>query len=97
MTPLDFQSNLAMLLRDLPRGMTADLDDGVVAYWDGHKLVFAFLRDNGSGLIEEEFDLADFLWSEWAASCAAWLAAPHFSVRDEVSLWLKDAPPHDAG
>lgn len=34
-----FQSHLAMLLRDQPRGMTADLSDFAVAFWNGRQVV----------------------------------------------------------
>jgi hypothetical protein len=41
MRPTEFKSfkaHVAMLLRDLPRGVTADLTDVAVAYWNGTQL-----------------------------------------------------------
>jgi hypothetical protein len=91
-----FQSHLAMLLRDQPRGMTADLSDFVVAYWNGHRVVYGFLRDDGGGRIEEEFDLADYVWEEWALAFTAWCSMPTFTARAEVLAWFNDTPPHDS-
>lgn len=91
-----FESHLAMLLRDQPRGITADLSDFALAYWNGHHVVYCFLRDDGSGRIEEEFELADYVWEEWAHAFSASCATPAFSARTEVLDWLKDTPPHDA-
>jgi hypothetical protein len=91
-----FQSHLAMLLRDQPRGMTANLSDFAVAYWNGHQVVYGFLRDDSSGRLEEEFDLADYVWEEWAVTLTAWCSMPTFTARAEVLHWLKDAPPRDS-
>ena len=85
-----------MLLRDQPRGMTADLSDFAVAFWNGHQVVYGFLRDDGSGLLDEEFDLADYVWEEWALTLTAWCSMPTFTARAEVLDWLKDTPPHDS-
>ncbi|MFK4448372.1 hypothetical protein ABH944_008430 [Caballeronia udeis] len=54
-----FSTRLGMLLRDLPCGMVADLGDFALAYWNGHEVVYAFLRDDGTDQINEEFDPAD--------------------------------------
>lgn len=93
----NFKSQLSMLLRDLPVGTTADISDFAVAFWGGRELTFAFLRDDGSGRIDEEFDLDDYQWSEWEAEFSAWAEAPKFSERREVLEWIKDAPPFEAG
>jgi hypothetical protein len=34
----EIEANFAMLLRDQPRGTTADLIDFAVAYWDGERV-----------------------------------------------------------
>lgn len=93
----DFEQHVSMLLRDLPAGTTADLDDGIVAYWNGYAVVYAFLSEDGSGQVVEEFDLNDFVWSEFDAQLTRWSAAPEFSERPEVREWVKDAPPHEIG
>ncbi|CAE6795426.1 hypothetical protein R70006_05050 [Paraburkholderia domus] len=92
-----FNAQLGMLLRDQPSGIAAELTDFAVAYWNGHDVVYAFLRDDGSGRIDEEFDPADFQWEDLVAAFAAWLTSQRFSERAEVKDWLRDAPPFDAG
>lgn len=97
MTLDQFEAQLGMWLRDHPSGAAAELTDFAVAYWDGHRLVYAFLRDDGTGCLDEEFDLRDYQWSEWEKELVGWAARPRFSSRDEVFEWLKEAPPADAG
>jgi hypothetical protein len=91
-----FQCQLGMLLRDLPPGTAAELSDFAAAYWNGHEVIYCFLRDDGSGQIDEEFDVTDYVWEEWAGMFSAWCKAPAFSARAAVLTWLKDAPPYDA-
>ena len=95
MTFRKFDVNLGMMLRDVPRGTTADLTDLVIAYWGGKGVIYAYLRDDGRGLVEEEFDPEDLLWEEWRDPFRMWLAAPRFSYRQEVAGWLSEAPPLD--
>ncbi|CAD6556761.1 hypothetical protein LMG28727_06189 [Paraburkholderia kirstenboschensis] len=97
MTHQDFVRQLAMMLRDMPRGVTAELSDCMVAYWNGHSVVFAFLCERGTGAVEEEFDIDDYVWEDWRPTFENWLARPVFSASPEVELWLRDAPPHEAG
>jgi len=97
MTAHDFQAQLAMLLHDMPRSTSADITDFAVAYWDGRQVVYALLRDDGSGLIDEEFDLAEQEFEQWKDELEAWAAAPKFSVRPEIAEWLKESPPSEAG
>lgn len=82
-----FESQLAMLLRDLPRGMVAELTDFAVAYWNGWEVVYAFLRDDNDGRIEEEFDLTAYVWEEWRPELTRWLAEPRFIPHTEVLDW----------
>jgi hypothetical protein len=82
-----FAAQLAMLLRDLPRGMVAELTDFAVAYWDGREVVYAFLRDDDNAKIEEEFDLTTYAWDEWHAQLIEWLEAPRFRPHNEVLDW----------
>lgn len=49
MTRDQFVQQLAMMLRDLPRGTAADLNAFMVAYWNGSEIVFAFLCKRGIG------------------------------------------------
>jgi len=97
MTFTDFRNQLAMLLRDMPRGTSADITDFAVAYWDGRQVVYAFLRDDGSGLVDEEFDLTEQEFDQWKDELEAWAATPKFSVRPEIAEWLMESPPFEAG
>jgi hypothetical protein len=92
MTSDQFTKQLSMMLRDLPRGTTADISDFAVAYWDGNRVTFCFLNDD-SGEVDEEFELGDYEWSEWKAVFECWMREPKFSKRDTVLSWLDDAPP----
>ncbi|WP_250528100.1 hypothetical protein [Caballeronia sp. GAWG2-1] len=94
MRPTDFASfkaHVAMLLRDLPRGMTADFNDVAVAYWNGKQVMGAYLRDNGR--IDEDFDFDENAWGVWCDEFLAWLDAPRFSERSDLkAALLADLP-----
>ncbi|WP_430233500.1 hypothetical protein [Paraburkholderia tropica] len=92
-TQEQFFSDLAMLLRDEPRGTVARLDEYVIAWLDARHLVFAYLRDDDRHFVEEEFDLDDVVWDEWEAGFVAWSRDPVFEYREEIAGWLGDAPP----
>jgi hypothetical protein len=79
-----FKSQLSKLLRDIPRGTTADLTEFAVAYWDGQQVNYAFPDNNGSGHLEEQFDLGEYEWEHWHDELAAWIAQPVFSARPEM-------------
>jgi hypothetical protein len=81
-----FKANLAMLLRDLPTGTTADLADVAVAYWDGRRVVGAYLRDGGR--LDEEFELDAYAWENWHDEFIGWQVAPRFTERDELRARL---------
>jgi hypothetical protein len=97
MTRERFVNQLGMMLRDVPAGTAADLSDCMVAYWDGDAVVFAFRCERGTGAIDEEFDIDDYVWEEWKPTFANWLSVPAFSSRPELIEWLRDAPPREAG
>jgi hypothetical protein len=85
MRPTEFESfkaHVAMMLRDLPRGVTADLTDVAVAYWNGRQVVGAYLRDNGR--IDEDFDFDENAWGSWRDEFLLWLDAPHFTERADL-------------
>jgi hypothetical protein len=79
-----FKSQLSKLLRDIPRGTTADLTAFAVAYWDGQQVTYAFTDNNGSDQLEDKFDLGEYEWAHWHDEFAGWIAQPVFSVRPEV-------------
>ncbi|MPW20032.1 hypothetical protein GCT13_24855 [Paraburkholderia sp. CNPSo 3157] len=97
MTRQRFEQQLAALLQRWPVGTTADLSDCIVAYWNGHQITYAFLCDNESGQVDEEFDVDDYVWDECRPVFEEWLAEPTFTLRDEVKRWLADAPPFEEG
>lgn len=92
-----FHAQLRMVLRDLPPGIAAELSADMVAYWNGRQVVYAFLREDGGGQIDDEFEPEDYEWAEFRPVFAAWLASPKFAPRSEVLDWMKDAPPFDSG
>src|SRR5258708_7795644 len=93
MTLDDFKSQLTAALRDAPLPMTADITDFAVAFWNGRQVVYAYLRDDNNGLLDDEFDLTDNEWQQWHEDLAAWLRKPVFTVRPDVERWLKKSPP----
>lgn len=97
MTFEGFKNHLAMLLRDAPPCTSADITDFAVAYWDGRQLVSIFLRDDGSGRLDEEFDLTEHEFEQWRDELEAWAKAPIFSVRPDLNNWIGESPPFEAG
>jgi hypothetical protein len=88
----DFTRRLAMLLRNQPQGTVALLTDDVFAFLDGHTARY-MLTDDETGAFDEEFELDDELWSDFASDLRGWLGDPRFARRDdEVSVWLTAAP-----
>ncbi|WP_258234655.1 hypothetical protein [Cupriavidus pinatubonensis] len=85
----ELKATLAMLLRDMPAGTTADFADVAVAYWDGMRVSGFYLRDRGR--LDEEFDFDENAWENWRDELSAWLAAPRFSERDELKARLSGA------
>jgi hypothetical protein len=77
-----FRAQLNMLLRDQPRGVTADLTDFAVAYWNGRQVVGAYLRD--AGLVDEVFDLDENAFEQWRDEFVAWLDEPRFTRRPDL-------------
>ncbi|MDR5781859.1 hypothetical protein QCE63_20880 [Caballeronia sp. LZ065] len=85
MRPTEFKSfkaHVAMMLRDLPRGVTADLTDVAVAYWNGTQVVGVYLRDHGR--LDEDFDFDENAWGNWREEFLMWLEAPRFTERADL-------------
>jgi hypothetical protein len=93
----EFDAELGMLLRDQIPGISAEITDFAVAYWDGDRVVYCFLRDDGNGKLDEEFDPNRYVWAEWHDEFVAWLADPRYSARAELLGCMNDAPPFEAG
>lgn len=91
-------ARLTDLLSHRPPGTTADLTDFAVAYWDGARVRYVFLHEDGDGAPDEEFELTDYEIEQWKEDLATWFKAPRFTeTRPEVLQWLKEAPPNEAG
>jgi hypothetical protein len=93
----EFDARLAVLLRGRNPGISAELTDFSVAYWDGQRVVYCFLSDDGDGKLDEEFDPNRYVWAEWHDEFIAWLAGPRYSARAELLGCAKDATRFDAG
>jgi hypothetical protein len=87
MTCLEFETRLTAILQDIAPGTTADLTDRAVAYWNGQRLVYAYLRDDDSGRIGQPFELEPH-WREWRDWLNEWMMEPVFSVRPELQSEL---------
>ncbi len=97
MTSQEFRAikaTLAMLLRDMPVGTTADFSDVAVAYWDGTCVVGAYLRDGGR--LDEEFEFDQNAWETWRDELTGWQAAPCFTEREELKARLLGLARHAA-
>jgi hypothetical protein len=82
-------ARLADLLSVKPRGTTADLTDFAVAYWDGARVRYLFLHEDGRGGLDDEFELTDYELDQWHDEIAAWLADPRFTENHaELVRWL---------
>lgn len=82
-----FKANLAMLLRDMPIGTTADFSDVAVAYWDGTQVIGAYLRDGGR--LDEDFEFDENAWESWHDELVGWQANPTFTEREELKASLQ--------
>lgn len=87
----DFYAQLAMILRDLPRGTAVYLGNFAAAYWDGHRPVFAFLDEHDK--LDEEFDPVDYLWEDLAPDFEASIKELSTGTPAELSAWLRGVPP----
>ncbi len=85
----EIDAMLATLLRPQPPGTLARLADFLGAYWNGTRVVYVFLHEDGSGAPDEEFDLNDYLVDKWEAELVNWFAAPRFTMRPELNKWVK--------
>jgi hypothetical protein len=52
MTHDELHQRLTEQLQTMPLGTSADITDFAIAYWDGHKVVYAFLRAADCGLTD---------------------------------------------
>ena len=97
MTREEFEQKVGSILRDHGSGVTADLTDELLAYWNGHGVAYVQVCEPPPDTSYEEFVMDDAQWRNWRSWLEAWIEAPMFSVRPEVHNWLSEAPPADAG
>ncbi|WP_233446736.1 MULTISPECIES: hypothetical protein [Paraburkholderia] len=96
LTRNEFEEKIGKVLHDHGAGVTADLTDNLVAYWNGHAVSYILVSETPCGLRYEEFVMDDDQWTTWRSWLEAWTDAPTFSVRPEVRNWLSEEPPADA-
>jgi hypothetical protein len=94
-TRKDFEEKVGEVLRVHGAGITADLSDELVAYWNGHHIAYVLIHEDANASNYEEFVIDDRQWNLWRPWLEAWLDAPTFSVRPEVRHWLSEEPPVD--
>jgi len=79
------QPELATLLRRLPLGTTADINERTVAFWDGQEVRGFRLRPDGRLAADFVFDERSF--NQLHSDIVAWMAAPRYSMRPELVDW----------
>ncbi|SAL25396.1 hypothetical protein [Caballeronia telluris] len=86
----EFTVQLGALLREQPRATSAELTDDMTAFWNGHRVIYAFLCENGTGRLDEEFDPKEYIWAEWSPDLIRWLDKPRYGTRAEILEWIKE-------
>ena len=78
-----------MLLRLLPLGTTADINECTVAFWDGQEVRGFRLRPDGKGRLDADFEFDERSFNRLHSNIVAWMAAAHYSMRPTLADWLK--------
>ncbi|MFP3642979.1 hypothetical protein [Paraburkholderia sp. SIMBA_054] len=97
MTREEFEQKIGTVLRAHGAGVTADLTDELLAYWNGHAVAYVLICAEPPDACYEEFSMDDAQWANWRSWLEAWIEAPTFSVRPEVHNWLSEEPPAEPG
>jgi hypothetical protein len=82
---------LAALLRDKPRGTTADISAHTSIYWNGTRPVGAHLCVDHPGF-DDRFELDQHFYGDAQDHLLTWFADPQYSSRPDLVAWLDDAP-----
>jgi hypothetical protein len=93
---LDHESvdaRIATMLRDYPRGTTADITSFAVAFLDRDGVRYAFLGEDRVDRLDEEFAFSDYELEQWQDDIVAFLEEPSFTHRPEVLDWLRSDHP----
>lgn len=83
---------LEMLLRDQPSCTAAEISHFAIAFWNGGRLVWVRLRNDGSDQVDEMFNLDFDAWDELCGYVDDWLALPRYRERPELLRWLQNRP-----
>jgi len=86
-------SQIATMLRDYPRGTTANITPFAVAFLDKDSVRYAFPGEDRVDRLDEEFAFSDYELEEWQDDIVAFLEEPHFTHRAEVLDWLRSDHP----
>ncbi|ACC75592.1 hypothetical protein PPMP20_03965 [Paraburkholderia phymatum] len=89
-----FDSRLSQMLRAMPAATFAELTDGMIAWWNGSRIVYAWIGDEADHDCcdkprAHELDLADD-WGQFHDWLAAWIDEPRFSTRPEPAGDARD-------
>ena len=95
-----FDSRLSQMLQAMPPATIAELTDGMIAWWNGVRVVYAWVGDHAHHDLDDrmrahELDLADD-WGQFHDWLAAWIEEPRFSSRAEPHGHGRDTAQTDA-
>ncbi|SAL45652.1 hypothetical protein AWB64_04821 [Caballeronia sordidicola] len=83
----DVKDEFAAMLKDRPRGTTADITEHTVIYWDG-KTAVGIHRVYDHPWFEDRFEIDDHFVADAHEHLAPWFANPAFSSRPDLVAWL---------
>lgn len=89
--------DLRMMLRDEPPNTTADITDAAVVYLLGNELKGILLSADEPDGLDEPFAVDAWFVGQVDENLKDWFAAPRFSRRPALSVWLLDASPIESG
>jgi hypothetical protein len=85
------KAEFAALLRERPRGTTADVTEHTLIYWDGDCAVGVHLCVDHP-VFEDRFELDDRFVGDAHEHLAEWFSRPHYSTRTDLIAWLDNLP-----
>ncbi|WP_062087204.1 hypothetical protein [Caballeronia udeis] len=86
------QPELATLLRRLPLGTAADINECTVAFWDGQEVRGLRLRPDGGGQLDADFEFDERSFNQLHSDIVAWMAVPRYAMRPELVDWMEGRP-----
>lgn len=88
---------IAMLLRDQPPCTAAEISHFAIAFWDGERLAWATLKEDGSGQIDSRLTVDLDVWDELCSYVMDWVDEPRYSVRPELRAWMNNVRSKSTG